>query len=178
MLWLEVCGCKEGDWVLWFQDHLFVDVLFVIYDWLHSDFSVVSEDWMWLKCWVNQYKHSVWISLSLHSLNCFKSVLTKTTDCFVKHNRLIFCIKLKINFIFGWTIFPLINSSLPFTLPSVLAKIFQKQFTPPSCFSPIILTPSSITKTIGLINISQKHNRHANFQLKVMIWYPWTFYLI
>jgi len=56
---------------------------------------------------------------------------------------LIFSIKLKTGFIFGWIDFPLINSSWPFTLPSILAKIFQKQFTHPPpllLFRPLILT--------------------------------------
>jgi len=42
-------GCvfsKEGEWFLWYQDHLFVIVCIVIYDWLLVEPSGCFGNWM------------------------------------------------------------------------------------------------------------------------------------
>ena len=40
-----VCS-KEGEWFLWYQDHLFVIVCIVICDWLLVEPNGCSENWM------------------------------------------------------------------------------------------------------------------------------------
>jgi len=68
-LFWKLCVVAKGGVCSWrVQDH-HCGVCFVIKVWLLSEFLVVSS---WLR--VNQYKHYVWISLSLHSLNYFSFV--------------------------------------------------------------------------------------------------------